>query len=108
MKSILIGAMALSVVLGSAASAQPYGYDRDHHDRGNGHAQWGHDYGDNHNWRRGERMGYNDWQSAHVVDYRQHHLRHPPRGYEWRERNGQYVLAAVTTGLIASIILNNR
>lgn len=110
MKTILISALALSVALGSAASAQPYGHDRnDRNDRGHDHGQpqWGHDYGGNHNWKRGQRIGYNDWQSAHVVDYRQHHLRAPPRGYEWRETNGKYVLAAVATGLIASIILNS-
>jgi Ni/Co efflux regulator RcnB len=38
------------------------------------------------------------------VDYRARHLRAPPRGYEWRQVNGQYVLAAAATGLIASII----
>jgi Ni/Co efflux regulator RcnB len=111
MKSILISAMALSVALGSVASAQPYGHDRDHgrDGRGDAHDQhrWGQDYGGNHHWRRGERIGYNDWQSAHVVDYHQHHLRRPPRGYEWRETNGNYVLAAVATGVIASIILNS-
>ncbi len=51
-------------------------------------------------------MGYNDWNNASRLDYRAHHLRHPPRGYEWREVNGRYVLAAVATGVIASIILN--
>ena len=51
-------------------------------------------------------MGYNDWHNAPAVDYRAHHLRAPPHGYEWREVNGQYVLAAVATGLIASIILD--
>jgi len=38
--------------------------------------------------------GYNDWNGAQRVDYRQHNLRAPPRGYEWRESNGQYILAA--------------
>jgi Ni/Co efflux regulator RcnB len=53
-------------------------------------------------------MGYNDWQHATPVDYRAHHLNAPPRGYEWRQSNGQYVLAAVATGAIASIILANH
>ena len=53
-------------------------------------------------------MGYNDWNGARPVDYRQHRLRRPPRGYEWRESNGRYVMVAIATGLIASIILNNR
>ena len=33
-------------------------------------------------------MGYNDWSGARVIDYREHRLRQPPRGYEWREANG--------------------
>jgi Ni/Co efflux regulator RcnB len=138
MKTILIGALALSLAAGGA-TAQRYdgGGDRggDHgdnrgdnrggdrggdyrNDRGQGfgdnhdhgrhmHRGWGHDYNGPHQWRRGQRMGYNDWNGARAIDYRRYHLRQPPRGYEWRESNGQYVLAAVATGLIASIILNS-
>ncbi len=69
---------------------------------------WGQDQGARHHWQRGERMGQNDWNSAQHVDYRAYHLRHPPRGYEWRESNGQYVLAAVATGAIASIIMSGE
>ena len=68
-------------------------------------AGWGHDQGPGHQWSKGEHMGQNDWNSAQPVDYRAHHLRAPPRGYEWRQSGGQYVLAAVATGAIASIIL---
>src|ERR1019366_1990619 len=97
MKKILAGAMALSLLGASVATAQPGGQ----------HRGWGHDYGSaGHHWNRGDRVGYNDWSSAQPVDYRQHHLRKPPRGYEWRQSNGQYILAAVATGVIASIILN--
>ena len=79
----------------------------DRHDNGR-HRGWGHDYnGGDHQWRRGERMGYNDWRSYQRVDYRQHHLRRPPHGYEWRQSsNGNYILAAVASGLIASIIMD--
>jgi Ni/Co efflux regulator RcnB len=80
---------------------------RDNHDQNVQHANWGPEYqGAPHQWRRGQRIGYNDWAGAQPVDYRAHHLRHPPRGYEWRQSNGQYVLAAVATGVIASIILS--
>ena len=90
------------------------GYHGDRHDNGgyrhdNGrHRGWGQDYnGGDHQWRRGERMGYNDWRGAQHVDYRQHHLRRPPHGYEWRQSsNGNYILAAVASGLIASIIMD--
>ena len=82
-------------------------HDNGHRDNGR-HNGWGQDYGGGgHHWRRGERMGYNDWRGAQVIDYREHHLRYPPRGYEWREANGQYVLAAIATGAIVSIMLSN-
>jgi len=38
------------------------------------------------------------------INYREHHLRAPPRGYEWRMVDGNYVLAAVATGVIASVV----
>jgi Ni/Co efflux regulator RcnB len=59
-------------------------------------------------WRKGGHIARNDWGRGVHVDYRAHHLRTPPRGYEWREVDGNYVLAAVATGLIASIILSNH
>jgi Ni/Co efflux regulator RcnB len=58
-------------------------------------------------WRKGGKIERSDWNRGHKVDYRQHKLRKPPRGYEWREVDGNYVLAAAATGLIASIILSN-
>ncbi|MBL8551540.1 MAG: RcnB family protein [Hyphomonadaceae bacterium] len=58
-------------------------------------------------WRRGERL--NTWERGHysrVADYRAYRLQAPPRGYEWRRTNtGDFVLAAVATGLIMSVIL---
>lgn len=104
--------LAASALLVSAAAAQDRRDDRDGDHRGDQasaqqHAGWGQEYGGgDHHWRRGEHMGYNDWSGAQPLDYRSHHLRRPPHGYEWRETNGQYVLAAVATGVIASIILN--
>ncbi len=111
MNKLFVGALALTLLAGSAAavSAQPYGGGQDHRDQAdNGrHEGWSADQGGNHQWKRGQRMGYNDWNGAHPVDYRQHHLRQPPRGYEWRESNGQYVLGALAGGLIASTIINS-
>ncbi len=49
-------------------------------------------------------MNRNDWGRGEHIDYRTYHLRTPPRGYEWREVDGNYVMAAVATGLIASVI----
>ncbi|HXQ12475.1 MAG TPA: RcnB family protein [Caulobacteraceae bacterium] len=71
------------------------------------HNGWSQDQGAQHRWNEGDRMGYNDWSRAQPVDYRAHHLRRPPHGYAWRESNGQFILAAIATGVVASIILDN-
>jgi Ni/Co efflux regulator RcnB len=117
MNKLIIAAAALSLAVPSLASAQSYDHQSYDHQRdgreGGGNAQqehrgWGQDRGGGgHNYQRGERMGYNDWSGAPRVDYREHHLRRPGRGYEWREYNGQYVLAAIATGLVASAIINS-
>jgi Ni/Co efflux regulator RcnB len=115
MKALIIALATLVSVASVASVADAQGYGNGYgNDRGSYQTQqnrgyhrgWGQEQQGDHHWRRGERMGYNNWQGAQRVDYRQHHLRRPPRGYEWRESNGQYVLAAVATGLIASIILS--
>ncbi len=75
-------------------------------DRGDGYG-WGQNRGDNYRWGRGQRMGYNDWRQARQVDYRSYNLRQPPRGYEWRRNDDRFVMVAVATGVIASVILSN-
>jgi Ni/Co efflux regulator RcnB len=42
----------------------------------------------------------------YVSDWRGHHLSAPPRGYQWVQVGGDYVLIALATGLIANLILN--
>jgi Ni/Co efflux regulator RcnB len=59
-------------------------------------------------YRTGGRIAQNDWRAGRVIDYRVYHLRAPPPGYEWREVGGRYVLAAVATGIIASIIMASQ
>ena len=57
-------------------------------------------------WRRGQRLPNDYRDNRYVVnDWHAHGLRQPPRGYQWRQVNGDYVLAAVATGVITSIIL---
>jgi Ni/Co efflux regulator RcnB len=56
-------------------------------------------------WRKGAKIAPADWGRGQHFDYRSHHLQEPPPGYEWREVDGNYVLAAVATGLIASAII---
>ena len=82
---------------------------RDNDRRGYDHHDWNdhdHDHYVRHDdWRRGRRLPPEYWQHARRVDdYRVYHLRRPPRGYEWRQVDGNFVLAAVATGIIASVI----
>jgi Ni/Co efflux regulator RcnB len=106
MKRIICAAFAATIAIApiSAAFAQPRHDDRGHDNRGNDHGG----YRQHSDWRKGHRMDRNDWNRGQRVDYRAHHLRAPPRGYEWREVDGNYVMAAAATGLIASIIANSR
>jgi Ni/Co efflux regulator RcnB len=69
----------------------------EHHDN--------HTYVRHDDWRKGYHMRDEDWRRGEPVDYRTYHLRRPPRGYQWREVDGNYVLAAVATGIIASTIV---
>ena len=59
-------------------------------------------------WHKGARIGQDDWGRGQPVDYHSHHLRAPPHGYEWRQVDGNYVLAAAATGLIISAIAANQ
>lgn len=70
------------------------------------HRGWAQDRGNAYRWSEGERMGYYDWYYAPRVSYRRYHLRRPPYGYEWRRYDDRYVLVAITTGLIMSVILD--
>jgi Ni/Co efflux regulator RcnB len=69
------------------------------HDRGN-HDGW---------YRRGGVMPRNYRGNQYVVsDWRSHNLRQPPRGYNWmRSDNGDFLLVAVATGVITSILMQH-
>ena len=59
-------------------------------------------------WHRGGRLPAQYRERQYVVDnWRAHHLNAPPRGYHWVQVGNDYVLAAIATGVIASLILNN-
>jgi Ni/Co efflux regulator RcnB len=91
MKSALFASMLLTVAV--TANTQAFA---DQHD--------GHPYVHHDEWKKGAKMRDEDWKRGDHVDYRERHLRAPPRGYEWREVDGNYVLAAVATGVIASVV----
>ena len=59
-------------------------------------------------WRKGDRVPqqYRDRQYV-VEDYRQYRLNPPPRGYHWVGVGGDFLLVAISTGLIAQIVLGS-
>jgi len=101
------------------------GQDRgDHRDQGGPGRQDGHgDRGPRGGPRGGERDHFawegHDFRRGHpaprrfrgdeyrVHDWRGHGLREPPRGEYWAYVDGNYVLIAVATGIITSIILDS-
>jgi hypothetical protein len=87
--------LALSIVATSFTGGVAFA--QDHHDN---HAYVRHD-----EWKKGYHMKHDDWNRGERVDYRQYHLNAPPRGYEWREVDGNYVMAAIATGVIASVVV---
>ena len=113
MQKLITAAMAAALLMGGAgaASAQPYGGPHGPGGRpgwgGPDHSQ-GYHGGWRPEWRRGSRIDRDYWRRGASVDWRAHHLRRPPRGYEWRYVDGRYVMAAVATGIIADIIMNAR
>jgi Ni/Co efflux regulator RcnB len=73
-------------------------------------ADWrGRGAGPDHDWYRGSYVPREYRGRNYVVDdWRAHHLYAPPAGYHWVQApGGDYVLAAIATGLIASILLNH-
>ena len=110
---------ALAVAIPAISMADPGDHDRDHdrehasaqHDRPDwDHPGYRHDeyrgVGPNHDWRRGGALP-NEYRGHdhEVADWRGHHLSEPPRGYHWVQVNGDYVLAAVATGIILDTLL---
>ena len=84
------------------------GYEyRNHGFHEGGYRGQGRGVGPNHSWYRGDRLPY-EYRTRHYVvdDWRSHHLYAPPRGYQWVQSGGDYLLVAVATGIIASILLN--
>jgi Ni/Co efflux regulator RcnB len=112
---------ALAVALPAVSMADPG--DRDDHDRDHrvearhdhDRPDWDHpgyrhdDYrgaGPDHAWHRGDRLPADYRARRYVVsDWHAHHLSAPPRGYHWVQVNGDYVLAAVATGIILDTLL---
>jgi Ni/Co efflux regulator RcnB len=103
-RALLCLAAAAVTSFGGIASARPY-RDRDHDGIPNRY-----DRHDNrgHRWRRGEHLDSRFHSRNYMVsDWRRHGWRAPPRGYAYyRTDNGDVVMAAVASGIVASVIAN--
>jgi Ni/Co efflux regulator RcnB len=130
MKNLIAAALALTLLGATAASAQPYrgndttrndtrGRDNDRYDRndrgdrngwnsnnGRGDVRNGRGFQNNrHTWKRGQRF-HARGPVVHVRDYRRYQLRTPPRGHHWVRYDNDYLLVAITSGIIADILFN--
>ena len=79
------------------------GYDQQnqadrHDDRGR------QQYVEHREWKRGYHMNHDDWDRGQRVDYRAYHLQRPRSGYEWRQLDGNYVMANSRTGVVSVVI----
>ncbi|WP_086922543.1 RcnB family protein [Variovorax sp. JS1663] len=77
------------------------GWERRHYHHESDRRDW-----DGHReWRRGGYVPHSyRGQGYEVRDWRAYRLQAPPSGYHWVQADGNFVLAAVATGLIAQII----
>jgi Ni/Co efflux regulator RcnB len=96
---IFRNAIALSVLSSVLVSGAAFAQDHpdEHHDN--------HTYVKHTEWKKGYHMRQEDWGRGEKVDYRTYHLRQPPSGYEWRLIDGNYVMAAIATGVVASVVV---
>ena len=110
MKRLLIATTALTLLAAPLTGA----FAQDRNDRHDNHMMMQrhdddrydrHDNGQHRGWYKGGRIDRHDWDRGVRVDYRRYHLSRPPRGYEWRRVDNNYVLAAAATGLIAGLVL---
>jgi Ni/Co efflux regulator RcnB len=92
MRTPLIASFVLGMAVISA-NTQAVADEHDHHQ-----------YVRHEEWKKGAKIRDEDWQRGEHIDYRERHLHAPPHGYEWRQVDGNYVLAAVATGVIASVV----
>jgi Ni/Co efflux regulator RcnB len=73
----------------------------DHHDDRDHHQQ----YVRHEDWKRGYHMRDDDWKRGERVDdWRSHHLTEPRKGYEWRQIDGNYVMAD-SNGVVTRVVV---
>jgi Ni/Co efflux regulator RcnB len=117
MKRLLIATTALTLLVAPMGGAFAQGRNDRHDDRhdamqyhdNNRGGDYRHDNGRHRGWYKGGRIDRSDWnRGVRVNDWNRYHLQRPPRGYEWRRVDNNYVLAAAATGLIMGLVLANQ
>ncbi|KRA66267.1 hypothetical protein ASD79_03015 [Caulobacter sp. Root655] len=127
MKRLIITTLAATLLAGTAlsgtamAAGQRYDDRRDdRYEQRHDQRDYRHDRRDYRHDRRDERKAYRHWQRGqrldaryrdnryYVRDYHRYGLRAPPRGYRWQRVDDSYILAAVATGVIMSVIIANN
>ena len=68
--------------------------DQDHRDNNT--------YKQHSEWKAGSKIQQDDWNRGDKVDYQKNHLRRPPSGHEWRQIDGNYVMAN-QDGVVVSV-----
>jgi Ni/Co efflux regulator RcnB len=104
---MVCGALLMSST--TAVLAQPqHGQDRGHQNQRDQHGMY--ERGHSEGWyKKGGHVPTQYRGGSYVVnDWHSQHLRQPPRGYHYvRSDNGDFLLVAITTGVIASILANH-
>jgi Ni/Co efflux regulator RcnB len=111
MKRLLIATTALTLLIAPMGTAFAQNWDNNRHDDRRDNRPGNSMMMNNHHndWHKGGRIERNDWnRGQRVNDWQNRHLQRPPRGYEWRRVDNNYVLAAAATGLIAGMVLANH
>ena len=63
--------------------------------------------GPQHRWVKGSHSPPQYRGPRYVVhDWRAHRLHQPPRGYQWVQYGGDYMLVAIASGVITQLIIN--
>lgn len=80
------------------------GYNQQH--QGDRHDDRGQQqqYVEHREWKRGYHMNHGDWNRGQQVNYRAYHLQRPRSGYEWRQLDGNYIMANSRTGVVSVVI----
>ena len=90
-------AIALLAVMLAGSGFALYGQQDDEHPL--------HPYIRHDEWKKGYHMQRADWQRGEPLDSHRYRLPDPPRGYQWRELDGNFVMAQIATGIVASVIV---